>query len=284
MRRRLGYRLWRGLILIGDLNFGLGSKHSRSLALRASIVRFINSLKNIILSSLVKPVVVVVAGSVMARIRHVVAVLVFPIHRHFGTFDALGSISFTVYRGDGFSNRGGRDVLSRGVRNITLERCLIILIGAAITVVDPPPRTHALSVRARRHVGRDSKVGVTVPDAEMLNGKNDEVFWTYGFGIICIRDRESTTVDICFPCGVKVSGVAIIPVCVAHDGFILCTRKSASRPFRTRRYFRTKLSESNIASKLHGCSATGGKGHDGIVDWREVQIAMPPPLVEGKIL
>lgn len=79
-----------------------------------------------------------------------------------------------------------------------------ILVGPAIAVVDPPPGTHALSVRARRHVGRNSKVGVTVPDTEMLNGENNHVFRTYGFGVVCICDRERTTTNICLSRGVKV--------------------------------------------------------------------------------
>ena len=70
------------------------------------------------------------------------------------------------------------------------------LVQAAIAVVYPPPRTHALSVRTRRHIGRDFEYGVTVPDTPGLDGKDDHVLWTDLFGIVGVSDREGTASEV----------------------------------------------------------------------------------------
>ena len=134
-------------------------------------------------------------------------------HRQLGAFDALRSIIFAIDGGNGLSKRCLRNILTWVVDDVALERWLILntkatdstkgirhptgdayhFIRPSITMVNPPPGTHAFPVGARGHVGGNVEGCVTMPNTFVLDGHDDHVFRAYVLGVVRISDRESTS-------------------------------------------------------------------------------------------
>ena len=78
------------------------------------------------------------------------------------------------------------------------------LVTSTVTIVDPEPRTHAFTVRARGHVCGNIKYSIAVPDAGLLDGKYYEILRTNDFRVIGVSNGKNTTVDIRLSSGMQV--------------------------------------------------------------------------------
>lgn len=120
-----------------------------------------------------------------------------------------------------------------------------------------------------------------MPNAFTLYGENGHIFRSDGFGVIGVRNRKGASGKSTMPRSMEISCRPITPIVdVVLYSFIPRTCLATSRPENIGSL--TDIRECRVTRQLYGDRLASRKLHDGVVWWRIIEIAMPPPFSESQ--